>query len=886
MSEYLNNAAGVTTTTGASTSGLVISNSIDQYGPIIGAAVNGATYPYYIKYVDVADGVDYETGQATWDSGTNTLTSTGVTTSSNAGLAVNWGPGQKAVFITADAALSTDMEQMVNGSTKFYLTSTQAANIAASKTKTDLITVTQAVNLDTMESDIAALASGMTYKGNWDASTNVFPGGGTASIGDFYYVNVGGTVDTVEFTVGDNIVAITNNASISQFSGYWSKHDQTDAVQSVAGLVGTIQPDDLRIAIYVDDVVAPAGLAYSAETSDVIFLIMWGDSQVGGWSSGADPTLLPMVNNNSVYVWSTVGSGASPQVTANCAWRNQDPNATAVTDWGPGIWVPYFGIPRAGLGSTGYFLADLVQKATRKTVCLLQYFAPGTTMTDTGFVNWKVGGGLQTALAAAVAACKIHASTPAGFPDVADAMISMIGVNDLEAVASEADPEGNSQDFLTDMTAFIDEAIADGWINTTTSRIYNIEPAQTPVYVLGKWLGAHYVNNTQGDRVKAVSSVGMGLEADNLHFSGDSLNQFARPILSDWIAGPTLRDMIRPNNYVSQIAPIIKADFDANYFDANNVDRIQLRGPNTGNVTYTSNPLATIGTALDDGGLINKIYYLNYVGNIPSVVAVPAQAQYIFQQASGGVTTAFLNIGPNIGHAIAGATATLGSYNAIDYAPIYASSTTPQAITTIFQTDCAMRPVYSNLPGGSTWATTLHTHYSTSAAYGTGHTVSWRIGFLTSNATGGGTVTYQVGFATDVSGGTNNCGLLLGGSLIAFSGNYGIYQNSTTVNRWGGGHRYAYRAISGSGNQAVTVADHIIKVTTTTAPVTLDLPTAVGNTGLEYIIKRTGTQSVTVEPNGAQSIDGVGNYVIGTADQLCHIVSDGANWLAIHLGAP
>lgn len=32
------------------------------------------------------------------------------------------------------------------------------------------ITVTQAVDLDQMESDIAALANGMVYKGNWDAS--------------------------------------------------------------------------------------------------------------------------------------------------------------------------------------------------------------------------------------------------------------------------------------------------------------------------------------------------------------------------------------------------------------------------------------------------------------------------------------------------------------------------------------------------------------------------------------------------------------------------------------------------------------------------------------------------------------------------------------------
>jgi len=51
------------------------------------------------------------------------------------------------------------------------VSNTTASFTTADETKLDNITVTQAVNLDTMESDIAALANGMVYKGNWDAST-------------------------------------------------------------------------------------------------------------------------------------------------------------------------------------------------------------------------------------------------------------------------------------------------------------------------------------------------------------------------------------------------------------------------------------------------------------------------------------------------------------------------------------------------------------------------------------------------------------------------------------------------------------------------------------------------------------------------------------------
>ena len=119
---------------------------------------------------------------------------------------------------------------MTDATNKRFVTDAQEAKI-------DHITVTQAVNLDDMETDIAALANGMVYKGDWDASAGSFPGSGSAQTGWFYYVSVGGTVDGVTFVAGDNVVATTDNASTGTYAGNWSKHDQTDAVQSVAGKV-------------------------------------------------------------------------------------------------------------------------------------------------------------------------------------------------------------------------------------------------------------------------------------------------------------------------------------------------------------------------------------------------------------------------------------------------------------------------------------------------------------------------------------------------------------------------------------------------------------------------------------------------------------------------
>jgi len=126
-----------------------------------------------------------------------------------------------------------DMENMVEGATKKILTATE-------RTKIGHISVTQAVDLDQMETDIAALANGMVYKGNWDASAGTFPGAGAAQTGWFYTVSVGGTVDSVVFNVGDRLIAIVDNASATVYAANWTILDATDAVTAVDGNTGAI----------------------------------------------------------------------------------------------------------------------------------------------------------------------------------------------------------------------------------------------------------------------------------------------------------------------------------------------------------------------------------------------------------------------------------------------------------------------------------------------------------------------------------------------------------------------------------------------------------------------------------------------------------------------
>jgi len=62
---------------------------------------------------------------------------------------------------------------------------------------------------------------------------------------------------------------------------------------------------------------------------------------------------------------------------------------------------------------------------------------------------------------------------------------------------------------------------------------------------------------------------------------------------------------------------------------------------------------------------------------------------------------------------------------------------------------------------------------------------------------------------------------------------------------------------------------------------TVNLPTAVGIAGRQYTIKRAGSASVTIDPNGAQTIDGAATYTLSAQWQYVVVVSNGSNWLIV-----
>lgn len=125
-------------------------------------------------------------------------------------------------------------------------------NSNASKVKTDLITVTQPVDLDAIETRVNDLDASVILKGGWDASAGTFPASGTAQAGWSYIVTVAGTVDGISFALNDRIVAVLDNASTSTYASNWLKLDYTDQVLSVNGSTGVIVLSTADIADSAD----------------------------------------------------------------------------------------------------------------------------------------------------------------------------------------------------------------------------------------------------------------------------------------------------------------------------------------------------------------------------------------------------------------------------------------------------------------------------------------------------------------------------------------------------------------------------------------------------------------------------------------------------------
>lgn len=78
----------------------------------------------------------------------------------------------------------------------------------------------------------------------------------------------------------------------------------------------------------------------------------------------------------------------------------------------------------------------------------------------------------------------------------------------------------------------------------------------------------------------------------------------------------------------------------------------------------------------------------------------------------------------------------------------------------------------------------------------------------------------------------------------------------------------------------ILASDETILADASGGAFTVTLPTAVGITGKRYSIKKTdsSTNAVTVDGDGAETIDGDANFELALQDEVIGLVSDGTEW--------
>jgi len=77
----------------------------------------------------------------------------------------------------------------------------------------------------------------------------------------------------------------------------------------------------------------------------------------------------------------------------------------------------------------------------------------------------------------------------------------------------------------------------------------------------------------------------------------------------------------------------------------------------------------------------------------------------------------------------------------------------------------------------------------------------------------------------------------------------------------------------------LTADNHTVVVTATGQTVTL--PTAVGCTGRQYVVKLTASGSCTIATTSSQTIDGSTTYSLSAQYKYVTVQSTGANWVII-----
>lgn len=92
---------------------------------------------------------------------------------------------------------------------------------------------------------------------------------------------------------------------------------------------------------------------------------------------------------------------------------------------------------------------------------------------------------------------------------------------------------------------------------------------------------------------------------------------------------------------------------------------------------------------------------------------------------------------------------------------------------------------------------------------------------------------------------------------------------------------FGVKTNSQTASYTATLGDHLLLMDTSSAVLTLTLPTAVGAKGKEYVVMNTGTKALTIATTSTQTINGGTSYILPNKYFNVTLYSDGSNWVAV-----
>ncbi len=115
-------------------------------------------------------------------------------------------------------------------------------------------------------------------------------------------------------------------------------------------------------------------------------------------------------------------------------------------------------------------------------------------------------------------------------------------------------------------------------------------------------------------------------------------------------------------------------------------------------------------------------------------------------------------------------------------------------------------------------------------------------------------------------------GLCVTSAGNVYIGNNNLLGGFSVKGSWG------CKYTSQSADYTATATDFLIESNSAGAARTVNLPPISGCLGRVYIIKRIGANTVTVDPDGAETIDGAATYTIAADAGCVWIINDGGDW--------